>query len=244
MNNTFYDVAINLGSAVLFFLLGIFVQYIIRVWRQRGKRAIWKLLNNGKDLSIALTTRDGPELTSSPRATFDEVLALTGAFSILQQMPIKYSLIDDNETFRVNPAVNILSIGGEKANKISSRIWNEYSQNLPVRIERDPYSVVIGEKRYTTEYADDEKRIVADYGVVLVVCTRDNLGKMVCRMVAFGLRGFGTRGAVQSISSREMIKRFRRHSKTDSFVAVVRITENNEEIRSTVEEFYPLDSYQ
>ena len=102
---------------------------------------------------------------------------------------------------------------------------------------------MVGEKKYVTEYSEDRLHIVADYGVVLVICDKDGMGKNKCKIVAFGERGFGTRGVAQCLSSADLIKRFKRYSRNNSFVAVIRVSGDNDEIQTKIEEFYPLDTY-
>ena len=77
----------------------------------------------------------------------------------------------------------------------------------------------------------------------MVICDRDDEGKDKCRIVAFGGRGFGTRGAIQCLSSTDLIKRFKRYSKNKSFLAVISISGDNDEIQTSVTDFYPLDTY-
>ncbi len=238
-----YDVIINLGCTLISFLFGIFVHKALIKLTQSGKMAIWKVLKNENDLSIALTMRDGPHTTSSPRTTFAEVLALADILPILQQLSVNYNIVNDNDDYKINSPSNLLCIGGEKANVVTAKLFAQYGKSIPIRIEKDPFSIVVGEKKYSTEYSENHSHIVADYGVVLVICHQDGVGKNKCRIAAFGGRGFGTRGAVQSLSSPDLIKRFKRYSKNNSFLAIIRISGDNDEIHTSVQDFYPLDTY-
>lgn len=238
-----YDVLINLGCSLLSFVFGIFAHEALVKWKQSGKMTIWKVLKNESDLSIALTMRDGPHTTSSPRTTFAEVLALADIPPILQRLSVNYSIVSDNDNYRINSLSNLLCIGGTKANAVTAKLFEHYGKSIPIRIENDPFSIIVGEKTYTTEYSENHSYIVADYGIVLVICHQDDAGKNKCRIATFGGRGFGTRGAVQSLSSPDLIKRFKRYSKNNSFLAIIRISGDNDEIHTSVQDFYPLDTY-
>ena len=238
-----YDVMINLGCSFITFLCGFFAHKVLIKWKQHGKMVIWNVLKNGNDLSIALSMRDGPHTTSSPRATLAEVLALTDLLPIIQRLSVKYSIISDNDNYRMNNQSNLLCIGGEKANEVTSKLFAQYGKDLPIKTTKEPFSIIVGEKEYVTEYSEDHSHIVADYGIVMVICDQDDNGKRKCKIVAFGGRGFGTRGAVQSLSSTGLIKRFKRYSKNNSFLAIIRISGDDDEIQTYVTDFYPLDSF-
>ncbi len=238
-----YDVLINLGCTLFSFLCGVLAPKVLIKWKQYGKMVIWNVLKNGNDLSIALSMRDGPHATSTPRATLAEVLALADLLPIIQQLSINYNIVNDNDNYRISSLSNLLCIGGEKANVVTAKLLAQYGKSLPIRITREPFSIIVGEKKYITEYSRDHSHIVTDYGVVMVICDRDDEGKDKCRIVAFGGRGFGTRGAIQCLSSTDLIKRFKRYSKNKSFLAVISISGDNDEIQTSVTDFYPLDTY-
>ena len=238
-----YDIIINLSCTLFSFLCGILAHKALIKWKQRGKMVIWNVLKDGNDLPIALSMREGPYTTSTPRAALAEVLALADILPMLQQLSINYNIISDNNNFRINSSPTLLCIGGKKANAVTARFLAQYCSSLPIKIEDNPFSIIVGGRKYTTEYSDNHSNIVADYGVVLVICNKDSEGKNKCRIAAFGGRGFGTRGAVQCLSITGIVKRFKRYSKNNSFLAIICIRGDNDEIRTSVEEFYPLDTY-
>lgn len=238
-----YDIAINLGCALLSFVFGVFAHKALLKWKQRGKMVIWNILKNGNDLSIAITMRDAPHTTSTPRVALAEVLALADIFPILQQLSLTYNIINDNKNYRINNSSNLLCIGGQRANAVTAKLFAQYGNTLPIKIEDNPFCIEVGNKKYFTEYSENNLHIIADYGVVLVICSQDDMGKSKCRIAAFGGRGFGTRGALQCLSSSDLVKRFKRYSKNSSFLAIIRISGNTDEIQTSVIDFYPLDAY-
>ncbi len=238
-----YDIVISLFCTLISFIFGVLAHKTIDSWRQHGKTAIWEVLKNGNDLAIALTMREGPNSTSTPRATLAEVLALADILPTLQRLSINYSIINDNLNYKLSSPSNLLCIGGAKANAVTAKLLAHYGKTLPIKITSDPFSIIIGEKQYVTEYTDDKSQIAADYGVVLVVCEQGSTGKQKCRIAAFGGRGFGTRGAIQSLAAPDLVKRFKRYSKNNSFLAIIRVSGDSDEPTTSVEEFYPLDIY-
>ncbi len=233
-----YDLAINLLCTVC----GAAATKLWALWKSQGRLMIWNVLKNGNPLSIAMTMRDGQSITSTPRVTLAEVIVLADVLPILSQLNVKYEIISSKD-YKITNATNLLCIGGPKANPITASLFAQYGNSFPIKIELDPFSIVVGEKRYTTEYTTDNQKILADYGVVLVICSTGSTGKQNCKIAAFGGRGFGTRGTVQSLSSNDLIKRFKRYPKNKSFLAVIRVTEENDEFQTSVQDFYPLDLY-
>lgn len=111
-------------------------------------------------------------------------------------------------------------------------------------MQLSPVGFEIGNKKYVTVYSDDKSKIKIDYAIVFAICDNSEEGNAKNIIVIMGCRGYGTQGGVSSVSSKNLIKKYKRYKKNKSFIAVIKIEfDENGLQHTTVVDFYPLDAF-
>lgn len=235
-----YDIAVGLVSSAIYFILGVIAHKLYIMFIERNQRTLWKMFDSRNALAVRLTIRQGPLPTSTPRTSMAEVAALAELLPTFKQLGLKYELVTDGAESILKHYRNILTIGGPNANELTAALVHTYKNVWPVKILTDPVGFEVGNKTYAPVYTESHDTILSDYA--LLACIRENESDSSAKayMMVMGCRGYGTRGAIASIHSKELISLYRKYGLPKSFVAIIKTDISHDELRTHVEEFFPL----
>ncbi|UCV24127.1 hypothetical protein [Ferribacterium limneticum] len=178
-------------------------------------RNLWKpFLSNPRETSVVLTTKDSNRKSGTQKVSLSEVQAFSELRSTLSRLKIDTNLVQDPDADLAKlSGKHIISIGGPKNNNVTREILalaaNKY--RIPFFYDETRECLQEGNNQFLSEEAQDGT-LLKDYGFVIRVTGLNGNGK-ISYLVAFGLRGRGTWGAVKALTADDKLM-----LKIDSYV--------------------------
>lgn len=166
-------------------------------------RNLWKpFLSTPRATSVVLTTKDSNRKSGTPKVSLSEVQAFSELRNTLSRLKIDTQLVQDPDTDLARlSGQHIISIGGPKNNNVTREILalvaNKY--RMPFFYDEARACLQEGSNQFISEEAHDGT-LLKDYGFVIRVTGLSGNGK-ISYLVAFGLRGRGTWGAVKALTA-------------------------------------------
>lgn len=191
-------------------LMTIIISAIGFIWTRLSEikhyflaRNLWKpFLSNPRATSVVLTTKDSNRKSGTQKVSLSEVQAFSELRNTLSRLKIDTNLVQDSDADlgRLS-GKHIISIGGPKNNNVTREILalasNKY--RIPIFYDEARECLQDGSTQFLSEEAQDGT-LLKDYGFVIRVTGLSGNGK-ISYLVAFGLRGRGTWGAVKALTA-------------------------------------------
>lgn len=215
------DFLINLSACVAFFIIGFSFNKISSWIRNHKHRKMWQSFFNEKEVTVVLTTHDGPYVRSSPRISFYEMEAYVKLQKVFASLKIKLKPVSSEANIRETSTKSMIILGGPKSNKLCSIIYNKIQNNLHYKIDIVSQSIKSLNNEYIPEF-DSEGRITIDYGIIIKTVNPFNSEKNV--LLAMGCHGLSTYGLMENILNKKKLKIFLEKIQEDYYVALVKFT--------------------
>lgn len=200
--------------------------------QQSFARNIWKSFLVDKSIStcVVLTTKPSNRPSGTPKVSLSEVQGFSEVRRTLGDLDVEAKLIEDPD-IHLNQldGKHIITIGGPKSNNVTREVIaaaaNTYNV-MPYRYD-ELQDVILVNGTPFHHLLDANNELSKDYGIVIRF-TNLMGGKNICRLVAFGLRGRGTWGAVKAITiDKEMMKKIEKEFGLSDFALLLEFNFNN-----------------
>jgi hypothetical protein len=210
-----------IGSIVatgLVFCFGFAFRELLARWKNRHFVKIWKQFISLKSAKVVITTRPGPESSSSLRVSLPEVRAFQSIEQISVRLGMEFDLTDSTVDLSNMSQENLILLGGPKANDVSKYFWSEVEKRVPYTISLESQCIVSGSQIYTPE-RDDSGLLSVDYSLV-VKMHRENSSNYL--FLFAGCHGFGTLGSTRIVSDTSEVAKIVKRVSDKEFVAIVK----------------------
>lgn len=223
-------------------------------YRKKKKYVIWSKIDKKKELAIMMSLRDGAHPTSTKRTSLSEAIALADIIPIYKELKLKYKILPEYHKDILTNYSYILSMGGPTANKLTKECLSKYHIPVVLRYKSEnpearttQVGIQYGDILYSPIYSDDSKNVSTDYSLIIAIFekTSENQHTYIdgAKIIVVGCHGFGTRGAIECLQSKELAKKFKQFDE-NSFVAIVECNVlSNGNIKSKIKQFIAIDDF-
>lgn len=239
MSDLLIGILASVIASIVFYILGLITNSIIKTMKFSSFRRIWKPFLSNKECTIILTSRSGELPRSTPKISFTEMLSYTALHEKLSFLGI--TLIAKNSHIPLDSIKedNLILLGGSYANEISRHFLSKIKTTQPFIIkasDTNEYFVKTSTSEYYPELGDDG-RLVKDYAVIMRCANPYNTDNSV--LIIMGCHGYGTYGGVLMITYKAYAETIVHSIKDRDFVMLVEFElSGNSIIGQKVVEFY------
>lgn len=230
------DFGINIMASFAFFVAGLFAATIKNWFHLAPLRKLWLPLAMNSPISVVLSTRQGPDVSSTPRVSLREMKAYLRINNILTSLKIPVDSVDSESDLNTLADKTLVLLGGPTANKITAIIWSKIATSQPFMLDDATHTISSGTRKYEPK-KDKDGYWIEDYG--LVMRTKDPRRAEHRLMIIMGCHGFGTFAAASMLTDRAFAKEIVKKTTNGDFVAIVHVKLNKGNIlESRLEECY------
>ena len=181
--------------------------YALYKWANKARmlasaKAIWSpFIRHSKTTRVVLTTKHSDRPSGTAKVSLNEVEAFNALRENFSQFNLKVELVHSPDAHLQGMNGHVISIGGPSHNNVTREILaaalGRY-RVLPFSYDEERRSISMGGNIFASLLASDET-LKKDYGLILRVTGLQVDPSDSC-LVAFGLRGLGTWGAVKALT--------------------------------------------
>jgi hypothetical protein len=184
---------------------------------------------------VVLTTKESSRPSGTPKASLSEVESFHAIRETLEAFKVKANLEHSAHVHLKDIDGGVVSIGGPAYNGVTREalayVVSRY-KSLPVIHDEKSNCFHFGNNKLESEVAPNGT-LKRDYGIILRT-TQKLGGKPRPLMIAFGLRGRGTWGAVKSLTyDRDVLKQIEREAKKSDLIVLLEFEFLNNELIAT-----------
>lgn len=199
-------------------------------------RNLWKpFLSKPRVTSVVLTTKDSDRKSGTQKVSLSEVKAFSELRSTFSRLKIDTQLVQDPYANLAGlSGQHIISIGGPKNNNVTREILAlaAIKYRMPFFYDEPSGCLQEGTTQLTYKEAQDGT-LLKDYGFVIRVTGLSN-NKKISYLVAFGLRGRGTWGAVKALTAdNELMLKIDSRVKNNDFAMLIEFEFKNNSLIDT-----------